>query len=155
MSESPSDFWGRRWNKVVESGLRRGVYIPARKAGLSRLKGAGLTFLASGLLHEYMLLYMTTRGKSDKLPSDYRPEYGSHLLFFLWCGVVLVLESAFCKHPVVLTLKKRLIRPARTFLVLLTVLPIGHFFTDEYVANFFYYDIAMGFPHLRVLKSDA
>lgn len=149
-STSPSDFWGRRWNRIIGSGLRRGVYVPARKVGMTRLQGAVLTFATSGILHEYMLLFMTFRGGDKTL--RFSPQYGNHLIFFLWCGVVIVLEAVVGRTSIVNRFSQSLWRPFRTFLVLLTVLPIGHFFTDEYVANSFYGDIALGFPRLRVAQ---
>ena len=61
----------------------------------------------------------------------YKPKYGYHLAFFAWNGTVLVLEGLLYKHPFVQEMKRRLSSFVITFLVIMTVLPIGHWFTGE------------------------
>lgn len=147
-SSSPSDFWGRRWNKIVGSGLRRGVFRPLRKGGYSRSLAAFATFVASGCLHEYVLLMMSLRGGVPNNPTGepFVPSYGRQWIFFTWNGAVLLVEHALQGTAVIRFLQNNLPKPARTALVLLTVIPIAHFFTDEYVNSCFYSDISMGFP---------
>eukprot|EP00578_Thalassiosira_sp_NH16_P019514 CAMPEP_0181086972 /NCGR_PEP_ID=MMETSP1071-20121207/6030_1 /TAXON_ID=35127 /ORGANISM="Thalassiosira sp., Strain NH16" /LENGTH=586 /DNA_ID=CAMNT_0023168841 /DNA_START=17 /DNA_END=1774 /DNA_ORIENTATION=+ len=53
-STSVSDFWGRRWNRLVHGVLKRGVYKPVRKYS-SKTIAALSTFIVSGILHEYIL----------------------------------------------------------------------------------------------------
>jgi Membrane bound O-acyl transferase family len=157
MSSSPSDFWGRRWNKPIASGLRGGVFRPCRKMGLSRLAATAVTFLASGLLHEYMLVVMTLRGgfRNNPSGSNFVPRFGNHFAFFAWNGVVLLLERLLSEHSTSVQWVKNSLPPqARTWVVLLTVLPIAHLFTDEYVASCFYSDIALGFPMLVLKPTD-
>lgn len=151
-SSSPSDFWGRRWNKIVGSGLRRGVFTPLRKGGFSRSLSAFTTFAVSGCLHEYVLLIMTLRGGVPNNPKGeaFVPSYGNQWIFFTWNGVVLLTEYALQGSAVIRFLQKNVPKPLRTALVLLTVIPIAHLFTDEYVASSFYSDIALGFP--RIVK---
>lgn len=83
-SSSPSDFWGRRWNKIVGGGLRRGVFQPMRKAGYHRSIAALATFVASGCLHEYVLAVMTLRNGIPNNPQKraYTPSYGNQWIFF-------------------------------------------------------------------------
>lgn len=157
-STSPSDFWGRRWNKLVNQELRRGVFHPLRRYGFHRSVAALATFLASGLLHEYVLYVSTFRGSgapdgtvlrhNNPQGAPFVPSYGNHLLFFAWNGAVLLGEHVLADTWGVQWLRTHLARPVRTALVLLTVLPIAHLFTDEYVASCFYSDIAMGFPKI-------
>jgi Membrane bound O-acyl transferase family len=54
-SSSLTELWGKKWNKLVEGVLKRGVYIPLRKSGLSKIPASFGTFLASGLFHEWLL----------------------------------------------------------------------------------------------------
>lgn len=152
-SESPSDFWSRRWNKITQSGLRRGVYLPLMQSGLSRSASSLGTFLASGILHEYVLVIMKQRRGIPNNPTHtaFEPNYGNHLRFFAWCGLVLWIEKLTKKTAPVIWMQKHLPRPIRTGLVLLTVLPIAHLFTDEYVASSFYNDLALGFVKIEYL----
>ncbi|GKY97581.1 hypothetical protein MPSEU_000716600 [Mayamaea pseudoterrestris] len=141
-SASPSDFWGKRWNVVVSSALKRGVFIPVRKQGYSRPVAALACFAASGLLHEYLIHVMTFRNNQN-------PIYGLHLIFFTWNAVVLILEQFLRDTPIIRWMAKNLPMPLRTVLVLLTVLPVGHFFTDVYVDLGFFSDFSIGFPKFR------
>ena len=147
-STSPSDFWGNRWDRPVESALRRGCFRPLRKAGYSRNMAAFGTFVVSGMIHEYVLWLMTFRHGPFSNPKGqpYVPSWGNQFLFFLWNGIVLLLERYWTNHPVLLWMQDHLPKAARTALVLLTVLPIAHLFTDEYIGSCFFGDAAWGFP---------
>jgi hypothetical protein len=55
LARSPRDFWGKRWNLFVHTVALRHLFIPLR--GLRRpALAAGVIFLASGLLHEYLVV---------------------------------------------------------------------------------------------------
>ena len=152
-SESPSDFWGNRWNKITQNGLHRGVYLPLLMGGFSRTVAALGTFLTSGILHEYVLLIMKCRSGRPNNLSDtvFEPNYGNHLYFFLWCGIVAWLEKLTRRTSPIIWMQKHLPQPVRTALVLLTVLPIAHLFTDEYIASSFYNDLSLGFVKIEYL----
>lgn len=149
LSSSVREFWGRRWNRMVRAAMHRGVYIPLRNAHCPRYIGAMATFLASGALHEYFLYLFTFREGSD-----YVPNYGNQTLFFFWNALVIVMEYALqgVKLQIGGFQWRHLSRPVRTLLVLMTVLPVSHWFMDEYVNAKFFADIAMGFPRVFVMK---
>ena len=71
-STSPSDFWGRRWDRPVQSALSRGVFRPLRKAGYSRNLAAVTTFVVSGLLHEYVLYFISLRPGRSSIGETFR-----------------------------------------------------------------------------------
>jgi Membrane bound O-acyl transferase family len=146
-STSPSDFWGHRWDRPVQSALKRGCYAPLRDTFSSGV-AAFITFVVSGVLHEYVLLIYSCRGGQH----SYRPQLGRQFLFFLWNGVVLILERYWRKWTHDSSYYHNAMRwvpgPLQTALVLMTVLPIGHWFTDEYIRASFYNDVSWGFPIL-------
>lgn len=152
-SRSPSDFWGRRWNKIVGEGLRRGIYMPLRKANVVASAATMATFVVSGLMHEYVLVTMTLREgiPNNTTGNTFQPNFGNHLIFFVWNGVILLLEFALRGSRFIKFLSSTLPRPIRTALVLLTVLPVAHLFTDEYVNSCFYNDLAIGFPRIDLI----
>ncbi len=152
-STSVSDFWGKRWNKIIEMTLRRGVYRPLRNAGLSVSFAAFVTFVASGLLHEFELVMMTLRGGTGMKP--YVPSFGPQFFFFAWNGLMLMGEHAFALSPLFVWIGKHVSRPIRTFLILMLVLPVSHLFTDEYIASGFYSDAAVGFPKIHYLGTSS
>jgi Membrane bound O-acyl transferase family len=143
-STSPSDFWSLRWNRLVHELLKRGVYLPCRQYG-PRSVAAIVTFLASGVLHEYVLSVISWKGKLYSDPSNYVPLHGSHLLFFIWNGVVMLAEYAVGGTAVMNGIQK-FPRPVLTCLTLMTVLPASHLFTDEYIASGFFSDYSIGYP---------
>lgn len=147
-SVSPSDFWGNRWDKPVASALKDGVFRPLHQAGFSRHIAAIATFVVSGVIHEYVLYLMAQREGHANNPTrqQYTPNYGRHTQFFLWNGIVLLFERALETHRFVKWIKANIPGPLRTALVLMTVLPIAHFFTDEYIKSGFYSDASLGFP---------
>jgi hypothetical protein len=116
-STSPSDFWGRRWNILVHHCLKNGVYKPVRWMGGSPNHAVIAAFVASGLLHEWILPLAV---------HDYKCQYGVTLLFFLWQGVLVVVESQVCQWDMFQTLSKQLPRPLRTLCIVLLGLPPAH-----------------------------
>jgi hypothetical protein len=156
-STSPSDFWGRRWDRPVASALKRGAYRPLRqRGGISRNMASLLTFALSGLIHEYVLFFFSLRKDTNYVYWD-SPTWGRQCLFFILNGIVLVverlLESSRTKRGIIhkyMMFWEQLPRPVRTIHVLLIVLPIGHWFTDEYIATSFFTDASIGFPRWTV-----
>jgi hypothetical protein len=155
-STSPSDFWGQRWDRIIGSGLRRGVFRPVRQWGFSRPFAVLATFAASGILHEYVLVVLAVRGHRHNGEDDepYAPVFGKQFCFFAWNAVVILLEHAIEGHSIIQWMEVNLSTPVRTALVLMTVLPIAFMFTDEYVACGFYSDISMGFPKVVFLGDE-
>jgi Membrane bound O-acyl transferase family len=147
-SASPSEFWSRRWNSYVAQTLRRGVYLPLRLCGgFSPICSMIGTFAVSGFLHEFVLVVF--RQVSNSKPTR---DFG-HFGFFLWCGIVIVLERLILRTrqaAVLQSMSRRLSPRFRSFLVVLTVLPLSFLFTDEYVSCGVYSDLAMGFPRVLV-----
>ena len=150
------DFWGRRWNKLTGPALRRGVHEPLRKCwNMNTHLAACLTFVGSGLLHEYVLYVLSQRRGEPNLPftmsqrhmadNTYVPNYGNHFVFFAWCAMTLLGERLLGQYIGKVVPSSG---PLRTVLVLSTTLPLAHLFTDEYVACSFYGDLSMGFPKL-------
>lgn len=82
-SRSYREAWGERWNRPVHLFLKRSVYKPLRKAGVSQLGAAMLTFLSSGLLHEYNFFCHNYRAY----------QFGHAIIFFSAMGLFMVLED--------------------------------------------------------------
>lgn len=151
-TSSPSDFWGRRWNRLVSNGLKRAVFKPLRMGGLSRPLAALATFVASGLLHEYMLIVVAMYHPSRDGNTTAEPSYGNHLVFFLWNAVVLVLDGLLRGTKAIEWAERNIPSPLRTVLVLMTVLPVVHLFTDEYINMGFYSSFSLGFARFYRLE---
>jgi hypothetical protein len=107
-----------------------------------------VTFAASGLLHEYILIVVSINTKDQHQQATPLLNYGSHLALFLWSGMVLILEQLLKGHAVVTWVQTHVPAPIRTALVILTVLPVAMLFTEAYIDNGFYANYALGFPRL-------
>jgi len=82
ISRSPSDFWGRRWNRFVNNFTRRQVFWPM--GGLRRPIRATLTvFICSGIAHEYVV-FCCRPGLS--------PYFGYTLAFFTLHGLTVLVQ---------------------------------------------------------------
>jgi len=152
-SSSVSDFWGKRWNRLVHGVLKRGVYKPVRKITSSRSAAAISAFVMSGLLHEYILFLLcipqSTHGDGYV---NYKPSYGSQFCFFGYNGMLMVLEYLFVSH---FRTKLKLSTPPpilTSMLVVSLALPISHWFTEEYIRSHLFSHYSVGFPFIAVVK---
>lgn len=152
-SSSPSDFWGNRWDRPVASSLRQGSFKPLRKLGWSRNLAALGTFVVSGFIHEYVLWEMTWRKGVHSYQQEgivdglYQRSYGNQFAFFLWNGALICIERwVVAQDYFFVSYLRRLPQAFQTALVLLLVLPIAHWFTDEYLLSSFFQDTAWAFP---------
>mgnify|MGYP000013768181 CR=1 FL=1 len=145
--ESPSDFWGRRWNNLIHVGLKQAIYKPVRRKTGNRTLASIVVFCVSGIYHEYvwMLLFLVTTAQAKETmltddgccPSCYCDAwFGKQLLFFGWNGVLIALEYLVGHKLSALT--THLPSLLRSHLVVLLSLPVGHLFTaDLTMAGYF------------------
>ena len=151
-STSPSDFWGRRWNRLVSGGLKRGIYKPFRKRGFSKGISALATFAFSGVLHEYFLAATTFGGNHSHDSAvhslDATHLMGGHLIFFLWNALILILDGLCRETKPIRVMEESLPQLLRTALVLMTVLPVAHFFLDQFISIGYYSGFSLGYPRI-------
>mmetsp|Transcript_13466 Transcript_13466/g.27484 ORF Transcript_13466/g.27484 Transcript_13466/m.27484 type:complete len:412 (+) Transcript_13466:135-1370(+) len=141
-STSPSDFWSRRWNQVIHSMLKRGVFKPVAQS-FSRTLAVVAAFIASGLLHEYVWSFIFFQHDDVE---TFTPGYGKSMLFFAWNGIVMVLENLISHWPIFQMMKSTLPTPVITHLVLLLALPVGHLFTGDLIEGGYFSDFAVALP---------
>ena len=148
-SASPSDFWGYRWNMVIHSTLKRGVFKPMRKAGFSSTFAIISAFLASGLLHDYswMVMFRPTvaqRDENGNCADCWSPIIGKQSVFFLWCGITMILERPIGKLAITKWVTKNLPRPIMSTMVVLTVLPFAHWFAGDWIVGKYFEQLSQG-----------
>lgn len=86
LSTSLSEFWGRRWNRLVQSDLDRGFFRPLARRG-ARRRGTMAAFAASGVMHAVAVLDADTWSVTV-LPA------ASVMAFFLVHGALTLGEQA-------------------------------------------------------------
>jgi hypothetical protein len=126
--------------------------MPLIDSGISKPIAGATTFVASGLLHEYILLLFSMKFINGLGSQRYSIKFGNQFLFFVWNGLLLVLEQLTRRTAIVAWISKNLPKPIITGLVLLTVLPVAHWFTDECRDTGFFTDYARGFPRIVMLS---
>lgn len=153
-STSPTDFWNRRWNTVVHDILKGGCFLPAKQyfsSGTSLL----IAFAMSGLMHEYtwsVTFYHRSASREEEtgVCSDcYSHKMLKLTLFFVWNGTVMFLEKPLRKLPLFKWISKNLPVPIISTLVLATALPVGHWFTGDWVEGGFFADWAPAFALIK------
>lgn len=138
-SRSVTDFWGRRWNVLVHTGLKNGVYKPVRSATLSRGWAVAATFVASGLIHEYVN-YVMFGGHGHRGDAAFVSAFADgykfrwkQMIFFGWNGTLLLGEYVFGATRIARYMAETLPSPIITALVMSTALPLGHLFTGDWI----------------------
>lgn len=151
-SQSPAEFWGRRWNLLVHTVLKNGVYKPVRKLFSSKTVAVLMTFLSSGIFHEWILLMMfASNGSSghqnnSKENAIYQPNYGGTTVFFLWQALLIGLELTVGRSKLFQTISTIMPRPLKTAFIVGMGIPLAHFFLDPYVRSDFFRHGAPGLP---------
>ena len=168
-SSSPSDFWGRRWNNLIHTDLKRGVYRPILRSNSGSKALASLaTFCMSGILHEYVwaLLFVPNHWQREEekecCPSCYcHWWFGKQFVFFGWNGILIVLEN------VIMTVLKSkgdyysswmccwsyLPLWLRHHLVVVLSLPVGHLFTADMIGSGGARHLEQGIPLIQIKRS--
>jgi Membrane bound O-acyl transferase family len=99
-SQTMAEFWGKRWNKLIQNLLKQGIFKPLRSTCPKWIAMAG-TFAVSGIFHEWLMMIIFA-----PLPQDiangscgqnqcYKLVYGSALVFFMYMGVLIAGEFIF------------------------------------------------------------
>ena len=123
-SRSPSDFWGRRWNRMVHGFLKRGIYKPALTAGFSKNLAVFAVFIVSGLVHEWVWAGMFFCSPSLESKSEcFEYVIGKSTGFFCWNGILIMLESLLGDSFLFQMISTSLPRQVISILVLCSALP--------------------------------
>jgi hypothetical protein len=149
-SASVSDFWGRQWNNVVHKVLKDSVYrpmIPHFKPTITAIA----VFFVSGLLHEYILFicdlsFARTGRKNVSIM------YGLQTIFFLWNAGVLLCEYVVSQNRFIQVMSSRLPRIVVSLLVVITVLPISHWFSQGMQEIPILLDYKLGYPMFVIVQ---
>lgn len=156
-SKSPSDFWGRRWNLTVHAVLKNGVFKPVRKY-FSKTVATVAAFIASGLIHEWMLLVMFSPapGQLDQTTGEcssscHKPVLGNAILFFFWQAVLICIEMTVGSTPFFSYLSKVLPQPVKAALIVAMGIPLGHYFMGPYFQSQLFHQASPGLPMIRLL----
>lgn len=145
-SNTCSEFWNKRWNKLIQTLLSRGIYKPLRLM-LPAYAALTLTFVSSGLFHEWLMKIIFAPLPQDLdangncvSPKCFNLTHGSALAFFTWIAFIISMEFKFipkyCFRTPVVTYK---------FLVSALTSLGGIFFLDPYIHTRFFNEGFVGY----------
>jgi len=156
-STSPTDFWGRKWNLMIHRILKYGAFLPARKVGIPTPVAVLISFLASGLIHDYVwaaIFYHHGHSRDEETGvchGCFAPTTLKLTAFFLWNGLVMLLEKPLSKVPPFTWFSKHLPLPILSTLVVLTALPVSHWYTGDWAVGGYFRDFAVALFHIQKL----
>lgn len=134
---------------VVHHTLKRGAYKPALVLGYSKVVAILVSFLASGLLHDLCWTILFFKSVHDYDSYGNCIDCFDHLrlkvtMFFLWCGLTMLLEKPIGRLPPVKWMAKNLPRIVVSTLNVLVVLPFVHWFAGDWIVGGYFKQFSMG-----------
>mmetsp|Transcript_22736 Transcript_22736/g.34143 ORF Transcript_22736/g.34143 Transcript_22736/m.34143 type:complete len:94 (-) Transcript_22736:3182-3463(-) len=79
------------------------------------------------------------------LNTDYKPQLGSNMAFFVWNGVIMVVEKLLGRNRVMQSFGSTLPRFMVVFLTIMTALPLAHWFGNPYIKQGLLCDFQEGY----------
>jgi hypothetical protein len=151
-SESPSDFWGRKWNLTIHRNLKGGFYRPLRKIGASVLLASGVTFAMSGILHDFYTRLMFYQHERHARPDDPEPNirgldhgHWKMLAFFSYNWILIMLERPVAMLLPASTIIQKLPKFIRSTMILFICLPVSHWFTSQWALGGYFEAKQLGY----------
>lgn len=135
---------------VIHETLKRGAYKPALVMKYPKTVAVLLTFLASGLLHDLcwaIMFYKSVHNydaHSGMCTGCFDPIRFKESVFFMWCGLTMVLEEPISKLRSIQWIAKNLPRWVVSTLVVMTALPFAHWFAGDWIVGGFFNHFSIG-----------
>ncbi len=129
---------------------QRGVFQPLQNMGYSTTVSIIAAFVVSGLMHDYAwaVLFVSTSHDYDAkgacVGQCWYPLVGKQTAFFLWCGLVMLLEKSVGKLRPVQWIAHNLPTVVVSTLVVQSVLPFAHWFCGDWIVGRYFHDFSVG-----------
>ncbi|KAG7369048.1 membrane bound O-acyl transferase family protein [Nitzschia inconspicua] len=148
-SRSPTEFWTQRWNLMIQPFLKGGVFLPVKKYSNGKI-AMFITFVVSGLYHEYVWLaifynqkYLYDENGGCTNRECYLNEFGRVTAFFIYVGIIMLLERPFGSLAPVQWLSKRLPTPIVSQFLILLHLPVAQWYIGDWVEGGYFDDFSI------------
>eukprot|EP00527_Entomoneis_sp_CCMP2396_P009187 CAMPEP_0198137908 /NCGR_PEP_ID=MMETSP1443-20131203/1339_1 /TAXON_ID=186043 /ORGANISM="Entomoneis sp., Strain CCMP2396" /LENGTH=423 /DNA_ID=CAMNT_0043799481 /DNA_START=229 /DNA_END=1500 /DNA_ORIENTATION=- len=155
-SRSIREFWGKKWDLMIHRVLKHGAFLPARKVfaesgytpAVSNGMGTLAAFFASGLLHEYTwaCIFYEYRDDDECEENCFSPLPSKLTLFFLYNCVTMLIEHYYGRH---LTFFESWPSIIVSTLLVLTALPVSHWYSGDWVVGGYFDDFSVGLWHIK------
>lgn len=135
--------------------MKRGVYKPVRHMTNSSILASLAVFVTSGAFHEWLVHACFIYDKNENNDSFYGNyggggvRIGSQTAFFVWNFVVIAIERFLVKNEIFANYARRVPRSLVPSLIVMTSLPVAHWFRDPYMYGGFFRDYEMCLAMMR------
>jgi hypothetical protein len=141
---------------MIHNILKGGVFLPVKKY-FPNIVAVLASFIASGLFHDYCWSLIFYHHWHSRDPETgichhcFAPTMFKLTAFFLWNGIVMLLERPLGKLPPFTWLSKNLPLPILSTLVVLTGLPVSHWYSGDWAVSGYFSDFKTALWHIRKL----
>mmetsp|Transcript_7014 Transcript_7014/g.14939 ORF Transcript_7014/g.14939 Transcript_7014/m.14939 type:complete len:418 (-) Transcript_7014:328-1581(-) len=150
-SKTPTEFWTKRWNHMTHLQLKNGIFEPTKKCFKDQKAAMFLTFMMSGLYHEYCWACMfynqshlySPDGTCLKDKSCYHVQFGRVTAFFAYIGIVMLLERPLSKYALFKWLSSVLPTLAIAQLLVLVHLPFVKWYGGDWIEGGSFDDLSV------------
>ena len=130
------------------------IFLPAKKVFPTYI-AVFLTFVASGFFHDFVnsCIFYKSIGATEygKCDGCYDYKYGSMTSFFLFTGLMMMLQKPVGQLSVIQWMSKHFPTVVVSTLLVVIHLPVAHWYYGSWVAGGFFVDAAFGFWQIRKL----
>lgn len=151
-SKTPTEFWTKRWNHMTHRLLKGGMFEPA-KLYFDNKSAMFLTFITSGLYHEYV--WATTfynqkylydeNGVCSNQEDCYEVTFGRVTAFFAYTGAIMLLERPMKKLAPVQWISLNLPTFVVAQLLLWIHVPVVKWYGGDWVEGGLFNDLSIMF----------
>lgn len=141
---------------MIHNVLKYGSFLPARKFVPTKV-AIIISFLVSGLIHDYVwaaLFYHHGHRRDEETGichGCFAPTTLKLTAFFFWNGLVMLLEKPLGKLSPFTWCSSYLPVPILSTLVILTALPVSHWYTGDWAVGGYFNDFAIALWHIKKL----
>jgi len=136
---------------MIQNLLKTGIFLPLRQIVGSKLAILG-TFAVSGLYHEYVWMctfYNHKHLQENGCQGCHEVQFGKVTGFFLYTGIVLLLQRPLGKLVPIQWISNNLPRPVLAHLLLLLHLPIASWYYGDWIHGGYLDSFSIGIFQIR------
>jgi len=156
-SKTPTEFWTKRWNHMTHRLLKGGIFEPAKLCFGDKKFAMFLTFVASGLYHEYVWTTMFYNQKyrydeNDACTNEencYEFNFGRVTAFFAYAGIIMHFERPVRKLAFVKWLSSHLPTLMVAQMLVCIHAPLVKLYGGDWVKGGFFDDLSIATFTLR------
>ena len=150
-SKTPTEFWTKRWNRMVHKLLKGGIFEPAAVCFQNKKAAMFLTFVVSGIYHEFC--WVAVFYEQDRVCPDgeecYEFRFGRVTAFFAYTGMVMLLERPMRKLSAIQWISSNLPTLVISQLMVWIHVPVVKWYGGDWIEGGLFDDLSIMFFLIR------